>query len=126
MATQTPINVFTGKEYKGNNAAQLLSAGHKDNRWATLSQWNKLGFKIKLGAHATKVRLFSDEREKAGENAFVGMGRVFNFAQVEAMSEDFKKKMAERMAKAGKTPEPKSKAEQAEVEKMVAEALARL
>lgn len=54
-----PVNLVTGRVFKGRNAAILWNAscrfGYKRNEWATLKQWSKRRGKVRLGSKGVRV-----------------------------------------------------------------------
>ena len=74
-----PYNAVTGRPYQGKNVEILTSAASKlnvanDPRWLTFLQAKELGYKVKKGAHGTKIEFW-------------------NFKDVEVEKENGEKKM---------------------------------
>lgn len=80
----THHNIFTGTEYKGQNAADLALAAklnsYKSDEWATYKQWFNNGFQVQKGQKGVAIMAVIDDSEtkKKGVRYF----RVFNVAQV--------------------------------------------
>ena len=60
-----PINAVTLKPYQGKNETTLRVAGRlldggKDPRWCTFIQAQSKGWKVKKGAHGTKIEFWSE------------------------------------------------------------------
>ncbi|KQU81783.1 hypothetical protein ASD12_32390 [Mesorhizobium sp. Root102] len=98
-ATARPINVASGKAYRGVNTLALWAAaqsyGFPDGLWGTYRQWQALGAQVRKGEKATTVVFWgqigdnadeeSDETGDAGERRrlFARGYSVFNCAQVD-------------------------------------------
>ncbi|RWK57573.1 zincin-like metallopeptidase domain-containing protein [Mesorhizobium sp.] len=98
-ATARPINVASGKAYRGVNTLALWaaaqSAGYPDGLWGTYRQWQALGAQVRKGEKATTVVFWGqigdnideegDETGDAGERRrlFARGYSVFNCAQVD-------------------------------------------
>lgn len=61
-----PINPTTGKRYRGINAIQLMSQGHKDQRWMTYKQASVVGAQVRKGEKGTPIQYwkFSEDQTK--------------------------------------------------------------
>jgi antirestriction protein ArdC len=99
----TPVNAFTGKEYRGANVISLWvaaqAAGFSHPIWATYKQWQELGAQVRKGEKASLVVFWkvydgtpgeSDDTSADGsedesrDRRFVARGYyVFNAAQVD-------------------------------------------
>ena len=87
-----PVNVASGKQYRGINVFLLLSEGFSSQYWATFNQWKAAGAKIKKGSKATTIVLWKP-LERQTENAegetqtdrfwMLRTFKVFNADQVE-------------------------------------------
>ncbi|RWI30829.1 MAG: DUF1738 domain-containing protein [Mesorhizobium sp.] len=98
-ATVRPINVASGKAYRGVNTLSLWAAaqraGYPDGLWGTYRQWQALGAQVRKGEKATTVVFWGqigantdeegDETGDAGERRrlFARGYSVFNCAQVD-------------------------------------------
>jgi len=63
IATATPLNFLSKKEYRGINNFWLSVQGFDSNEWGTFKQWQSKGYRIKKGSSATPI-IFSEMREK--------------------------------------------------------------
>jgi antirestriction protein ArdC len=81
-----PINESTGKPYQGGNTVltlnSMIEAGYRTNRWATLKQWNGMGFMVAKGQRATtRLAFFKDAATRTdgdtGEVKTYRLARVF-------------------------------------------------
>lgn len=98
-ATARPINVASGKAYRGVNTLALWaaaqSAGYPDGLWGTYRQWQALGAQVRKGEKAATVvfwgQIGDNIDEEGGETGDAGERRrlfargysVFNCAQVD-------------------------------------------
>ncbi|MGX5831967.1 ArdC family protein [Mesorhizobium sp. 43Arga] len=98
-ATARPINVASGKAYRGVNTLALWaaaqSAGHSMGLWGTYRQWQALGAQVRKGEKSTTIVFWgqiggntdedADESGDAGERRrlFARGYSVFNCAQVD-------------------------------------------
>ncbi|MFD2181736.1 ArdC family protein [Rhodoplanes azumiensis] len=59
-----PLNVLTGKPYRGVNILALWMAaaqrGYRSGRWGTYRQWNKVGAQVRKGENAAFVVFYRD------------------------------------------------------------------
>lgn len=57
-----PVNVFTGKNYRGVNTVALWVAqmeyGYTTGTWGTYKQWKECGAQVLKGEHAATVVFF--------------------------------------------------------------------
>src|SRR6185369_8923768 len=96
----TPINVVSGKPYRGINQISLWAIatkrGYTGGIWATYQQWKELGAQVRKGEKAALVVFWQfrqvpisdgkDSEEKEGKTRKVPFAReyyVFNQAQVD-------------------------------------------
>ncbi|RWM09746.1 MAG: DUF1738 domain-containing protein [Mesorhizobium sp.] len=98
-ATARPINVASGKAYRGVNTLALWAAaqssGYPDGLWGTYRQWQALGAQVRKGEKATTIVFWGqigDNTDEEGEDAgdaserrrsFARGYSVFNCAQVD-------------------------------------------
>ena len=61
MGAELPLNAVTGKPYRGANVLTLMlsSAGLPHGDWATLKQWNSLGYRVNAGARSTQLSFYT-------------------------------------------------------------------
>ena len=90
-----PVNVFTGKNYRGVNTVALWVAqmeyGYTTGTWGTYKQWKECGAQVLKGEHAATVVFFKDverpvedSEETKSKRSFVATASwVFNADQVE-------------------------------------------
>ena len=97
-----PINAVTNQPYKGKNettlrgVGQLLDGG-KDPRWCTFIQAQSKGWKVKKGAHGTKIEFWSellvqneqqeDKEAKPSKRLMRKIYVVFHASQIDGMPE---------------------------------------
>jgi putative DNA primase/helicase len=64
-----PMNLTTGRRYRGINSIQLMMQGREDNRWLTYKQAEAVGAQVRRGERGTLVQYwkFEDERTKIDE-----------------------------------------------------------
>lgn len=53
-----PVNIFTGKPYRGINVLLLLGSGSADQRWATFNQCKQHGAHVRKGAKGQLIVFF--------------------------------------------------------------------
>jgi antirestriction protein ArdC len=99
-ATARPINVASGKAYRGVNTLALWAAaqssGYSDGLWGTYRQWQALGAQVRKGEKATTVVFWGQiggntDEDGDGSSSDAGERRrlfargywVFNCAQVD-------------------------------------------
>ena len=97
-----PINAVTNQPYKGKNEATLQVAGRlldggKDPRWCTFIQARNKGWKVKKGAHGTKIEFWSellvqneqqeDKEAKPSKRLMRKIYVVFHASQIDGMPE---------------------------------------
>jgi antirestriction protein ArdC len=95
-APAQPVNIASGKAYRGINTLALWcagqAAGYGSGLWGTYRQWQEIGAQVRKGEKASPVvfwkTLDREESEDPGETAagrrFVARGySVFNAAQVD-------------------------------------------
>ncbi|RWL94333.1 MAG: DUF1738 domain-containing protein [Mesorhizobium sp.] len=98
-ATARPINVASGKAYRGVNTLALWAAaqssGYPDGLWGTYRQWQAIGAQVRKGEKATTIVFWGqigDNTDEEGEDAgdaserrrlFARGYSVFNCAQVD-------------------------------------------
>lgn len=104
-----PMNVTSGKRYKGINVLMLMMQGFADPRWMTFKQAKDSGFSVKKGEKGTRVQYWSttgsavktdeggnpvvDEKGKPVKEAvtlnspFVRYAYVFNAQQIDGIPE---------------------------------------
>ncbi len=85
----TQHNVFSGTEYKGQNAADLALAQmtykYESDEWATYKQWLEHGYQVQKGEKGVGIMAVIDDAEKSKKA--VRYFRVFNVAQVKLIEE---------------------------------------
>ena len=64
-----PVNPTTGKRYKGINALQLMSEGHKDQRWMTYKQAAAVDGQVRKGEKGTPIQYWKFAEEQAKTDA---------------------------------------------------------
>lgn len=62
-----PANAISGKPYRGINSVLLGLAGFESRWWATFTQVQALGLRVRKGEHATKI-VFWKQAERAVAN----------------------------------------------------------
>lgn len=88
-----PINVVSGRAYRGINTLVLWSEaqerGYSSALWGTLKQWNEKGARVRKGEKSSLIVFWKDLPAKADEEAEDGRrfvlktSRAFNLAQVD-------------------------------------------
>lgn len=102
-STSRPVNVTSGKNYRGANTLLLWaaaeSAGYSSGVWGTYRQWTTKGAQVRRGEHATTVIFWKpvrgadhadegDDEEPARGRRFIARGyNVFNRCQVDNYEE---------------------------------------
>src|SRR3989475_10136063 len=56
--TESPVNLISGKPYRGLNVFMLATQGYESRYWLTFNQANKLGGHVKKGEKSTVVVLW--------------------------------------------------------------------
>ena len=94
---ELPLNLISGKQYRGINVFLLASQGYESRYWLTLNQANKLGGRVKPGEHSTLVTFWHIGEEKTVRQADGGERkqtpfllryyRVFNVCQTEGIAD---------------------------------------
>jgi antirestriction protein ArdC len=95
---QMPVNLVSGKAYRGINPFLLASAGYGSRYWLTFNQANKLGGFIRKGEKSSIVTFWNIGEEKIIRNADTGAERkskpillryyaVFNVEQTEGIAD---------------------------------------
>tara|TARA_Y100000114_G_scaffold93271_1_gene86696 strand:- start:1214 stop:2176 length:963 start_codon:yes stop_codon:yes gene_type:complete len=89
---QGPMSLSTGKNYRGINwlilSMERVANGYSSDKWATLPQWNKRGYKVSKGEKSTTVVLYKPvvyQDKETGEDkaySYFDMFYVFNADQV--------------------------------------------
>lgn len=91
-----PVNVASGKPYRGVNTLALWVAeqlnGYATGTWGTYKQWNAIGAQVRKGEHASTVVFYKDmerqiqeEGETKAKRLFVATASwVFNADQVDS------------------------------------------
>lgn len=96
-----PYNAVTGKPYQGKNIEILEAAASKlnvanDPRWLTFLQAKELGYKVKKGAHGTRIEFWNfrkieiekeDGEKKSKTQALARHYIVFHASQIEGFQE---------------------------------------
>lgn len=104
-----PINIISGKRYKGINVLMLMMQGFPDHRWMTFNQARDKGYNVKKGEKGTRIQYWSttgsavktdeggnpvvDDKGKPVKEAvtlaspFVRYAYVFNAQQIEGIPE---------------------------------------
>ena len=92
--TESPVNLISGKPYRGLNVFMLATQGYESRYWLTFNQANKLGGHVKKGAKSTVVVFWHVGEEKI--NAKTGKlsqpfllryYNVFNLCQTDGIAE---------------------------------------
>lgn len=90
-----PVNVSSGKPYRGINTVALWVAeqlnGYATGTWGTYKQWNAIGAQVRKGEHAATVVFYKDveyqveeEGETKTKHSFMATASwVFNADQVD-------------------------------------------
>ena len=96
-----PVNAVTNQPYKGKNEMTLRVAGRlldggADPRWCTFIQAQSKGWKVKKGAHGTKIEFWSEllvqneQQDSKESNLSKRLMRriytVFHASQIEGIS----------------------------------------
>jgi len=75
-AASRPINVASGKPYRGANVLMLWiaaeNAGYSGGLWGTYRQWAELGGQVRKGERATQIVFWKISRPDQGEHADSG------------------------------------------------------
>ena len=92
--TDAPVNLISGKPYRGLNVFMLATQGYESRYWLTFNQANKLGGHVKKGAKSSVVVFWHVGEEKV--NAKTGKlsqpfllryYNVFNLCQTDGIAE---------------------------------------
>lgn len=90
-----PKNAKTGNEYNGLNVVMMWAVAHergyKTGKWATMKQWNDLGFQVRKGEKSTPIVFWKQFEVEPDENdptdkglrMFARYSNGFNADQVE-------------------------------------------
>jgi antirestriction protein ArdC len=94
---ELPLNLISGKPYRGLNVFLLASQGYASRYWLTLNQANKLGGRVKKGEHSTLVMFWhigeerkvrsADGSERKQTPFLLRYYRVFNVCQTEGIAD---------------------------------------
>jgi antirestriction protein ArdC len=95
---EMPVNLVSGKAYRGINPFLLASQGYGSRYWLTFNQANKLGGHIRKGEKSSIVTFWNIGEEKIIRNAETGKERkskpillryyaVFNVEQTEGIAD---------------------------------------
>src|ERR1700676_3295756 len=94
---ELPLNLISGKPYRGLNVFLLASQGYASRYWLTLNQANKLGGRVKKGECATLVMFWHIGEERKVRSAdgserkqtlfLLRYYRVFNVCQTEGIAD---------------------------------------
>jgi len=94
---ELPMNLISGKPYRGVNVFLLASQGYASRYWLTFNQANKIGGHVKKGEHSTLVTFWhiGGEKERTASDGTVEKSRpfllryynVFNLEQTEGIAE---------------------------------------
>jgi antirestriction protein ArdC len=94
---EVPLNLISGKPYRGLNVFLLASQGYASRYWLTLNQANKLGGRVKKGEHSTLVMFWhigeerkvrsADGSERKQTPFLLRYYRVFNVCQTEGIAD---------------------------------------
>ena len=94
---ELPLNLISGKPYRGLNVFLLASQGYASRYWLTLNQANKLGGHVKKGEHSTLVMFWhigeerkvrsADGSERKQTPFLLRYYRVFNVCQTEGIAD---------------------------------------
>jgi antirestriction protein ArdC len=95
---EIPVNLISGKEYRGINPFLLGSQGYGSRYWVTFNQAKKLGGHIRKGEKSSIVTFWNIGEEKIIHNAETGKDRkskpillryyaVFNVEQTEGIAD---------------------------------------
>ena len=64
LAHGLPVNIKTGKRYRGINILMLASAGQMlgfgDNRWGSYRQWHSIGAQVRRGEKGTLIVFYKE------------------------------------------------------------------
>lgn len=88
--TATPVNVASGKPYRGGNLFLLWWAGHGGATWGTYRQWEAVGAQVRKGEKATRISFWKPLTDPANpeKKGMVMKGySVFNQDQVDGWAE---------------------------------------
>jgi antirestriction protein ArdC len=96
--TEAPVNLVSGKPYRGLNVFMLATQGYESRYWITFNQAKKLGGHIKAGEKSTLVVFWHIGEERIIRNNQTGKDRkskpillryynVFNVCQTEGIAE---------------------------------------
>jgi antirestriction protein ArdC len=94
---EVPLNLMSGKPYRGLNVFLLASQGYASRYWLTLNQANKLGGRVKKGERSTLVVFWhigeerkvrsADGSERKQTPFLLRYYRVFNVCQTEGIAD---------------------------------------
>ena len=94
---ELPLNLISGKPYRGLNVFLLASQGYASRYWLTLNQANKLGGHVKKGERSTLVTFWHIGEERTVRSAdgierkqtpfLLRYYRVFNVCQTEGIAD---------------------------------------
>jgi antirestriction protein ArdC len=98
-----PVNIKTGKRYRGINILMLASAGQSrgfgDNRWGSYRQWQSIGGQVRKGEKGTLIVFYKDslgsgsgqhgdsDAAQSNRRYVLRTSIVFNGAQVDGAPE---------------------------------------
>jgi antirestriction protein ArdC len=95
--TELPVNLISGKAYRGLNVFLLGSQGYGSRYWLTFNQANKLGGHIRKGEHSSPVTFWhigeekiirqADGTERKSRPFLLRYYRVFNVEQTEGIAD---------------------------------------
>lgn len=88
-----PVNVITGKAYRGVNILFLMIQGRESSKWGTYKQWAEKGAQVRKGQKATSIVLWKPVEGKNKDTGdketflLVRSYAVFNADQVDGYEE---------------------------------------
>ena len=95
--TELPVNLISGKPYRGLNVFLLGCQGYGSRYWLTLNQANRLGGHIRKGEHSSMVTFWHVGEEKITQDAdgnerksrpfLLRFYRIFNVEQTEGIAD---------------------------------------
>jgi antirestriction protein ArdC len=95
--TESPVNLISGKAYRGLNVFMLATQGYESRYWLTFNQANKLGGHVKKGEKSTLVVFWhvgeektirkTDGTDRKSKPFLLRYYNVFNLCQTDGIAE---------------------------------------
>ena len=95
--TDAPVNLISGKPYRGLNVFMLATQGYESRYWLTFNQAKKLGGHVKKGEHSSlvvfwhvgeeKITRQADGTDRKSKPFLLRYYSVFNLCQTDGIAE---------------------------------------